>query len=415
VPVTLEPRESINNMGMLSITLADGQGIRGVDRGGKSDPFAVFSLNGQKVYKSQTKKKTLNPVWNEPFDVSVSSRVGSNFEIEVFDWNQIEQAKLLGAAKIDLEDIDPFKVTEKVVTLLHTKHGDVGAVRVNLLFRPEIIMRARKNTSTFSTAGRAMTHVGAAPINIGKGVFHGVTGVFKRVGTHSADSDEEATGGAAAAAAAPVNGDLHGTQMSQPVGAGDRMGASGAVAAGTAANGNVPPLPPVPSEPGTLRVTVMDAKDLSAGSESIRPYVVVRVGDREHKTKHAGKTVAPEWNESFEFVCGTGTPKLFAQVFNHHTLGKDKPLGEAEVDIWKHIQPVGEAAADVFVEMREGTGILKFRLAFDPTPQQQLHSQLPASSSRKSISSEHKSVFSSPSRFSTSGRGGRKKSDDESR
>jgi Ca2+-dependent lipid-binding protein len=44
---------------------------------GKSDPFAVFSLNGQKVFKSGTKKKTLNPDWNEDFVTSIVS----HFEI----------------------------------------------------------------------------------------------------------------------------------------------------------------------------------------------------------------------------------------------------------------------------------------------------------------------------------------------
>jgi len=38
---------------------------------GKSDPYAVFQLNGQKVFKSQTKKKTLTPEWNETFEVAV--------------------------------------------------------------------------------------------------------------------------------------------------------------------------------------------------------------------------------------------------------------------------------------------------------------------------------------------------------
>lgn len=40
---------------------------------GKSDPFVVFNLNEQKVYKSQTKKKTLTPEWNEQFTVQVVS------------------------------------------------------------------------------------------------------------------------------------------------------------------------------------------------------------------------------------------------------------------------------------------------------------------------------------------------------
>jgi len=59
------------DQGILRIDLLDGREIRGVDRSGKSDPFAVFSLNGHKVFKSQTKKKTIAPEWNENFEVSV--------------------------------------------------------------------------------------------------------------------------------------------------------------------------------------------------------------------------------------------------------------------------------------------------------------------------------------------------------
>jgi hypothetical protein len=40
---------------------------------GKSDPYVVFTLDGQKVFKSQTKKKTLRPEWNETFAVTVVS------------------------------------------------------------------------------------------------------------------------------------------------------------------------------------------------------------------------------------------------------------------------------------------------------------------------------------------------------
>lgn len=60
-------------MGTLRVELVDGNQIRGVDRGGKSDPYVVFTLNNQKVFKSQTKKKTLTPEWNETFTVQVVS------------------------------------------------------------------------------------------------------------------------------------------------------------------------------------------------------------------------------------------------------------------------------------------------------------------------------------------------------
>ncbi len=91
VPVVLEPRETVNSMslfipclivftpvlsidqGSLRVTLLTGHDMQGVDRGGKSDPYAVFTLNGERVFKSTIKKKTLNPDWHEDFAVSVVS------------------------------------------------------------------------------------------------------------------------------------------------------------------------------------------------------------------------------------------------------------------------------------------------------------------------------------------------------
>ncbi|KZV74246.1 C2-domain-containing protein [Peniophora sp. CONT] len=253
-------------MGALRVTLIDGNGIRGVDRGGKSDPYAVFSLNGQKVFKFQTKKKTLTPSWNEDFMVNVPLRVGADFSVEVYDWNQIEQAKLLGEGKINLEDIEPFNGTERIITPSHTKHAEPGTIRISMLFQSEIHARSRKNTSTFLTAGRAgraMTQVGAAPLKLGKGAFHGVTGVFKRGGHDS----------------------------------------------------SAPQAPPPPlstrARSWSSARNVMNAKNLPA-KDTPKPYVLVHVGDRESKTQHADKTAAPEWNGMREFLSSASTPKLYA-------------------------------------------------------------------------------------------------------
>jgi len=369
----LEPRESVNNQGILRVDLLDGREIRGVDRGGKSDPFAVFSLNGQKVFKSQTKKKTVTPEWNEHFEVSVPSRVGADFSIEVFDWNQIEQAKTLGTGKIELADIEPFTANERLVNLTSPKHGDAGQVRVRMVFQPEIIAKSRKATSTFSTATRAMTTIGGLPVSAGKGVFHGVTGVFKR--DHAREGD-----GIDAAAGLPTG------QASGPVGAPSEM-----TAAFPSENGG-----PVNTEPGTLRVTVIGAGDLS--SSDIKPYAVVRLGDKEFKTKHQHKTSSPEWNESFVFAASSLTPKLFFWIHDHKTLGKDKELGEGEVDIWRHIKPEGLSSADVSVEIKQG-GRLSLRLEFDATSH--------PNGSNPSLNGEpvtRTMSIATPSRFSLRGR-----------
>ena len=91
VPVVLEPRETVNSMsltrpiltwfphipfvdqGAFRVTLLTGHDIAAADRGGKSDPFAVFNLNGERVFKSSIKKKTLNPEWHEDFTIEVVS------------------------------------------------------------------------------------------------------------------------------------------------------------------------------------------------------------------------------------------------------------------------------------------------------------------------------------------------------
>ncbi|KAI0274871.1 tricalbin [Gloeopeniophorella convolvens] len=389
VPVVLEPRESINNQGSLRVSLLSGHDIHGIDRGGKSDPFAVFTLNGDRVYKSQTKKKTVTPEWFEDFIVSVSSRVGADFQIEVFDWNQIEQAKSLGSAKISLEDIEPFVAVDRVIPLSSDKRGSKGEIKISMVFQPGIIVKSRKNTSTFSAAGRTMTAIGSAPLHAGKGVFHGVAGVFKR--GKDSDDDHSIFGRDVPVSESKFIPDIPGTQASQPVGDGERLGAAGLTS--SVANNHS-----APAEPGTLKVTVIDAKDLVGGSD-VKPYAVVRVGDKEHKTKHAGKTVAPEWNETFDFPIAPSTPRLFISIYDHKTLGKDKALGDAEIDIWQHVQPVGNTAADVFVEIKNGQGIIKLRLAYSNDP-------IPAGR-KSSVSGPEQNgngILTSPSRFSLRGR-----------
>lgn len=176
-----------------------------------------------------------------------------------------------------------------------------------------------------------MTQIGALPVSAGRGVLHNVAGVFKR-----GDRDHEHH---------PADTAISG-QASQPVGLSDTLEAKSA-------------FPPSPVEnhasttdPGSLRVTVLGAKDLSTSDS--KSYVTIRVGDKEFKTKHTSKTATPEWlvfvprfliynqyyspfvpsrNESFLFAASTLTPKLFAWVHDHKTIGKDKDLGEGEVDV----------------------------------------------------------------------------------
>lgn len=196
-------------------------------------------------------------------------------------------------ASIDLAEIEPFQAVERVVPLSHSKHGQKGEIRLQMVFQPEIIAKTRRSTTAVGTAGRAMTQVAALPLGAGKGVVHGVgsTGkavmsVFKRdhIAKASVDSVEVAP-----------------TIAVSPASASDGSAASGPaiVTSGVATSAFPTAMPdgaynayPYP-EAGTLRVTMQSASDLGP-DEDVRPYAVVKIGDKDKKTKH-GKGLDVHW------------------------------------------------------------------------------------------------------------------------
>jgi Ca2+-dependent lipid-binding protein len=62
VDIVISPRESANNMGILQIEIVDGGDLRAADRSGKSDPYAVLTLNGEKVFKTKEIRKYVAPL-----------------------------------------------------------------------------------------------------------------------------------------------------------------------------------------------------------------------------------------------------------------------------------------------------------------------------------------------------------------
>lgn len=82
---------------------------------------------------------------------------------------------------IDLSGLEPIESTEVVVELNDPKTGkpgNAGSVRVRLLFRPQFLTRTRQSTSTFSSAGKIATSLGATGIQgVGAVGMLGVNGV----------------------------------------------------------------------------------------------------------------------------------------------------------------------------------------------------------------------------------------------
>lgn len=71
---TVNPDESIENQGILTVTLLNAKNLKAADKSGTSDPYVRFTINGDIVHKSATIKKSCNPVWkNEVFEVPIVS------------------------------------------------------------------------------------------------------------------------------------------------------------------------------------------------------------------------------------------------------------------------------------------------------------------------------------------------------
>ncbi|KAK9367396.1 C2 domain-containing protein [Lipomyces kononenkoae] len=196
VLMILDPQESHNNQGFLSVKVIDATHLPAADRSGKSDPYCVFEYNGAKVYKTKIVKKTLNPVWGEQFEVPITKLSSANFAIKVYDWDMGPgEDDFLGGAPINISKLEPLQTESSIVTL----DGKSGQVRLEMRFRPEYVMRTIKGTastmlgSTFGVPGRVVTSVTDAPMK-GVGAVTGSVGKgasFFKHGFKSKNKDKD--------------------------------------------------------------------------------------------------------------------------------------------------------------------------------------------------------------------------------
>jgi Ca2+-dependent lipid-binding protein len=178
VKYTVQPSESINNMGLLQISIKNAENLPAADRSGTSDPFIVFTLNNVKIYKTKTVKKNCNPEFNEDFNATVLSRIADVFEVEIFDWNQIGNAKKIASGKIQLDDLPAFERAVRKIQLNNELKSSVpgGVLNLHIVFRPEFAIKKKQGTGVTKT----LTGIGTG---ISTGVGNVVSGGGSFVGS----------------------------------------------------------------------------------------------------------------------------------------------------------------------------------------------------------------------------------------
>ncbi|TIA79421.1 hypothetical protein E3P98_03303 [Wallemia ichthyophaga] len=361
VDIDLSLRESVNNQGNLRVEVHNAKGLASADRNGKSDPYAVFLLNGERVYKTETKKKTLHPEWEEFFEVQVPNRVDGNFTIEVYDWDRLSAADLLGVAKVDLTAFEPLESTEFTYDLKDGESGDQGTIKVSYVFKPSFIVKTRARTSTFSQAGRALTQVGGIGIGAGKGVAHGaghigkgaisgagfignnVGGVFGKAGQIFGFSKKPSSTGSEgfvddeADAPREVMSDAQRDRPASKVDSGD------------------------------LNVTVVRAWDLKGeGRELPKARPVLRMGRYKIEGKALSKSSEPSFDEAFLLHTKPEKPTFSVEIVDKHLFG-DRQIGYNNIMIGQYIHPEkNETSAEFDIELLGGNGYVTVRLQWSP-------------------------------------------------
>ncbi|XP_052403573.1 extended synaptotagmin-2-A-like isoform X1 [Carassius gibelio] len=117
---------------ILRIHFLEAQDIIGKDKflggliKGKSDPYGVIKL-GNQLFRSKIIKETVNPKWNEVYEVFVYDHPGQNVEIELYDEDH-DKDDYLGSLTINVDElekeqkVDEWFVLDDVATgKLHLK------------------------------------------------------------------------------------------------------------------------------------------------------------------------------------------------------------------------------------------------------------------------------------------------------
>jgi hypothetical protein len=337
-------------MGNLRVDVLDAANLPAADSNGKSDPYCKFELNGQEVFKTKTQKKTLHPMWNEFFEVPISSRTAAKFNLKVYDYDFADKPDFLGGTGINLEHLDPFRAQEVKLDL----DGKSGSIRLRLLFRPDYVSRSRLGTGTFSGSfgvpGRIVTGVVGAPVKggvavagaVGHGVGKGAS--FIKRGFRGKKEDE---GNGSIMAPSTVDIPMIVTNdADSPAGSGTTRSSE------LGFNEETVPLPVTPNGSkshnrstsmgassihslapggpgqGTATFTVVSASGYPHSSDV---YVVVKqLAPKEKtvgKTKHREAPGTIQFDETFRYNCAADT-QFRIEVKGHHTFGRHDDLGE---------------------------------------------------------------------------------------
>lgn len=186
---SLPESDGYASSGVVSVDIVGASTLISADSNGKSDPFVRLFLNGGKkeVYKTKTKKRTLDPHWNESTSFDVSNRYYSLLTVAAYDWDfGSGQDDPLGSYDFPLSEVKPDGTPTEVDVELKDENGNSNGGVVHLVFRfkPKYIVPVKKNEKGLSDTalfegGKTFIEGGGKVLGGGLGAGLGAVGKVK--------------------------------------------------------------------------------------------------------------------------------------------------------------------------------------------------------------------------------------------
>jgi len=378
-------------------------------------------LNGNKVYTTKEIKKTLEPQWNEKFDINIRSRRCAELELELMDWNKVEKHTLIGTGILSLVGLIPGTNLVVPVDILSKDDKKVGVVNLVLNFLPKSVSTSKqdreKSSENSSAPAKIVNNVAEGSFKVVKGVFKapssvvsgvasGLTKTFKSNKNKGAELKDEspssvssskqqqqivtdasmseasnisqvpiktlkqetsmslnstsptAPSTTATANTATAVSEVDNTDMTSVVSGGD-VTESEAEARRQSADDSY----------GTLHVHIIEAKELNAAdsSGSSDPYVKIMKGSKLlGKTKVVKKNLNPSWNESFKINLGEVYNQSIGIVIkDHNTIQASKTIGEVQINTHNSFATNESKTTDEWYPIPNSNGSIHIKLEYN--------------------------------------------------
>mmetsp|Transcript_4232 Transcript_4232/g.9227 ORF Transcript_4232/g.9227 Transcript_4232/m.9227 type:complete len:156 (+) Transcript_4232:64-531(+) len=94
--------------GVFDITVVSAYGVIQCDRGGKSDPYCIVSIDDVELFQTDVAKKTLSPVWNARKQVHIAANGladGEMIDFTMYDHDKFTRDDCMGIVSLSVAEI----------------------------------------------------------------------------------------------------------------------------------------------------------------------------------------------------------------------------------------------------------------------------------------------------------------------